>query len=100
MSRDPDGPPPPHDPLQPAPDAASPGRAPQGPAPPSDPLAPDPDATLPMPPPGPEAIEAGALSSDADDEAVEPAAVVPKSERSSTAASAMVAAGILLSRVA
>jgi putative peptidoglycan lipid II flippase len=65
-----------------------------------DPLAPDPDATLPMPPPGPEAMGVGAQSSDAADETVEPAAVVPKEARSSTAASAMVAAGILLSRVA
>jgi putative peptidoglycan lipid II flippase len=65
-----------------------------------DPLEPDPDATLPMLPPDAEAIETGALSSDVDDEAVEPAAVVPRAERSSTAASAMVAAGILLSRVA
>ncbi len=73
---------------------------PQGPTPPFDPLAPDPDATLPMLPPDSEAVETGALSSDVDDEAVEPAAVVPKTERSSTAASAMVAAGILLSRVA
>lgn len=80
-------------------------RDPQSPDPDSsarrpDPLEPDPDATLPMPPPGPDAIGVGALSSDPDDETVEPAAVVPKEARSSTAASAMVAAGILLSRVA
>ncbi|HYR10587.1 MAG TPA: murein biosynthesis integral membrane protein MurJ [Longimicrobium sp.] len=75
-------------------------RDPHATPPPHDPLEPDPDATLPMPPPGPEAIEAGALSSDPDDEAVEPPAVVPEAARSSTAASAMVAAGILLSRVA
>ncbi|HEV3048812.1 MAG TPA: murein biosynthesis integral membrane protein MurJ, partial [Longimicrobium sp.] len=60
---------------------------------------PDPDATLPMAPPGPEALEAGSLSSDPEDETVEPAAVVPKAAKSSTGASAMVAAGILLSRV-
>jgi putative peptidoglycan lipid II flippase len=70
------------------------------PEPRPDPLDADPDATLPMPPPGPEAMGVGAQSSDAADETVEPAAVIPKSERSSTAASAMVAAGILLSRMA
>lgn len=60
---------------------------------------PDPDATLPLPTPRGEALEHGSLSADPDDEAVQPAAVVPKAARSSTAASAMVAAGILLSRV-
>jgi putative peptidoglycan lipid II flippase len=58
----------------------------------------DPDPTLPMP--GPEALEAGALSADPADDAAEPAAAVPTKARSSTSASAMVAAGILLSRVA
>ena len=70
---------------------------PRDPSPPR-PVEPDPDATLPMP--GPEALEAGSLSADPADEAVEPAAVVPKAAGSSTAASAMVAAGILLSRIA
>ncbi|MBW3571496.1 MAG: murein biosynthesis integral membrane protein MurJ [Gemmatimonadetes bacterium] len=65
-----------------------------------DPLAPDPDATLPMPPARPEAIEAGALAYDPADDAVEPAAAVPEAARSSTAASGMIAIGILLSRVA
>ena len=50
--------------------------------------------------PGPEALEAGALSADPADDAAEPAAAVPTKARSSTSASAMVAAGILLSRVA
>jgi putative peptidoglycan lipid II flippase len=59
----------------------------------------DPDATVPMPVPGNEALEHGSLSSDPEDEAVEPAAAVPKAAQSSTAASASVAAGILLSRV-
>ena len=58
---------------------------------------PDPDATVQMP--RKEALEHGSLSADPEDETVEPAAVVPKAARSSTAASAMVAAGILLSRV-
>jgi putative peptidoglycan lipid II flippase len=61
---------------------------------------PDPDATLPMPPPGAAALGEAALAQDPADEAVEPAAAVPKPARSSTAASAMVAGGILLSRVA
>ena len=61
---------------------------------------PDPDATIPLPLPGHEALGDAARSDDPADEAVEPAAVVPPKARSSTAASAMVAAGILLSRVA
>jgi len=61
---------------------------------------PDPDATLPTPPPGPEALADAALSEDPADEAVEPPPVVPAAARSSTTASAMIAAGILLSRVA
>jgi putative peptidoglycan lipid II flippase len=61
---------------------------------------PDPDATLIMPAPGPEALGDAARSADPADEAVEPTASVPKAARSSTAASAMIAVGILLSRVA
>ena len=61
---------------------------------------PDPDATLPMPTPGPEALGDAARSADPADEAVEPTANVPKAARSSTAASALIAIGILLSRVA
>lgn len=68
---------------------------PRSPRPPE----PDPDATLIMPAPGTEALEHASLSSDPEDETVEPAAAVPTAARSSTAASAMVAAGILLSRV-
>jgi putative peptidoglycan lipid II flippase len=69
------------------------------PLPPDDP---DPDATLPMPlpTPGSGALGDASISADPADEAVEPAAVVPEKARSSTAASAMIAAGILLSRVA
>jgi putative peptidoglycan lipid II flippase len=61
---------------------------------------PDPDATLIMPTPGPAALDDAARSADPADEAVEPTANVPKAARSSTAASAMIAVGILLSRVA
>ncbi len=61
---------------------------------------PDPDATLIMPAPGPAALGDAARSDDPADEAVEPTANVPKAARSSTAASAMIAVGILLSRVA
>lgn len=61
---------------------------------------PDPDATLPMPVPGPEALGDAARSGDPADEAVEPTVNVPRAARSSTAASAMIAVGILLSRVA
>jgi putative peptidoglycan lipid II flippase len=61
---------------------------------------PDPDATLIMPAPGPAAVDDAARSADPADEAVEPTANVPKAARSSTAASAMIAVGILLSRVA
>lgn len=61
---------------------------------------PDPDDTLIMPAPGPDALGDAARSSDPADEAVEPTANVPRKARSSTAASAMIAVGILLSRVA
>jgi putative peptidoglycan lipid II flippase len=61
---------------------------------------PDPDDTLIMPAPGLAAISDAARSEDPADEAVEPTANVPKAARSSTAASAMIAIGILLSRVA
>lgn len=61
---------------------------------------PDPDVTLIMPAPGPAALGDAARSDDPADEAVEPAASVPTAARSSTAASAMIAVGILLSRVA
>ena len=61
---------------------------------------PDPDVTLIMPAPGPAAVDDAARSEDPADEAVEPTANVPKAARSSTAASAMIAVGILLSRVA
>jgi putative peptidoglycan lipid II flippase len=72
-------------------------RDPRDPPSPHDPLQPDPDATVEMP--RKEALEHGSLSSDPEDETVEPAAVVPQAAKSSTSASAMVAAGILLSRV-
>lgn len=61
---------------------------------------PDPDDTVIMPAPGIEAISDAARSEDPADDAVEPTANVPKAARSSTAASAMIAVGILLSRVA
>ncbi len=61
---------------------------------------PDPDDTLVMPTPGPEALGDAARSEDPADEAVQPTASVPPAARSSTAASALIAAGILLSRVA
>jgi putative peptidoglycan lipid II flippase len=61
---------------------------------------PDPDVTLIMPAPGPAAVDDAARSADPADEAVEPTANVPRAARSSTAASAMIAVGILLSRVA
>ncbi|HEX6911270.1 MAG TPA: hypothetical protein VF142_12780, partial [Longimicrobium sp.] len=67
---------------------------------PQRPPEPDPDATLPMPTPGPEALGDAARSADPADEAVEPTVNVPRAARSSTAASALIAAGILLSRVA
>lgn len=81
-------------PREPEPDA---DRA--GPIPPRVPE-PDPDDTLIMPAPGPAALGDAARSADPADEAVEPAAVIPEKARSSTAASAMIAVGILLSRVA
>lgn len=65
---------------------------------PGSPLAKDPDETLVMP--SHDVLEAASLSNDPESEAVEPAAVVPTKKGSGgAAASAMVAAGILLSRV-
>ncbi|HEU4561792.1 MAG TPA: murein biosynthesis integral membrane protein MurJ [Longimicrobium sp.] len=111
MNRDPQDPVPQRGPVEPDPDDTQLmplGREPIEPDPDSTQLMPaggerieaDPDDTQLLPEPGPEAIEAGALSADEADDAVEPAAAVPKPARSSTAASAMVAAGILLSRIA
>ena len=72
-------------------------RDPSAPLPPPDP---DPDATVELPWPGVDALDAAELPADPADEAVEPAAVVPEAARGSTSASFIVAAGILLSRIA
>jgi putative peptidoglycan lipid II flippase len=62
------------------------------------PLARDPDETLVMP--SHDALESASLSNDPESEAVEPPASIPTKKAGSTnTASAMVAAGILLSRV-
>ncbi|HEX8318075.1 murein biosynthesis integral membrane protein MurJ [Longimicrobium sp.] len=61
-------------------------------------LQPDPDATMEMP--ALEALEDASASYDPADEAVEPPAMVPKAAKSSGSASMLVAAGILLSRIA